>query len=307
MNKTKRVASKIIATSVLLMALSFVVKPVFASQNIDVSATLKPSASIEISPVGSFAVSPTGNGTFNHSDFSIKAYTNSLNGYTIVMTTDDTNLGRKGVSDEESDGITSIPTLEEKEGGYNCLTYVEEAEFLKTSPDGTVPACTFASNRWGIAVNSGNYFPAFSGMTINRTHEATGSTGDITTVKLGAKIDILAASGTYEATLNFAIVANVTEYPAKINFADENVSSVTFKDGDNERTISKSGDYIDLNIDTEYLVTATFTDGYELGSWTATGGTLTPDSTGSAKFIIAENNYGDITVSSQEATVAEKL
>lgn len=43
---------------------------------------------------------------------------------------------------------------------------------------------TFTSDRWGIAVNSGNYFPAVSGMVINRTHEAT---------------------------LNFAIVANIPE------------------------------------------------------------------------------------------------
>ena len=74
--------------------------------------------------------------------------------------------------------------------------------------------------------------------------------------------------------MNFAIVANVTEYSARVNFADSNISSVTFTNGQESRTVSNSGDAIDLDINTEYTVTAAFADGYELNSWTATGGTL---------------------------------
>lgn len=303
MNKTKRVILKTTASAAIIAGFVYCVNPVSADQNIDVSATLNPSASIELSANGSFTVSPTGNGTFNHSDFNIKAYTNSLAGYTIIMTTDNTNLKHSGEVDSE-DEITSIPTLEAREGGYNCLTYAEEAALLKEDADAIIPECTFASNRWGIAVNAGSYQPVFSGMIINRTHAATGSTGDITTVKLGAKIDILAASGTYEATLNFAIVANVTEYATKVNFADSNISSVTFTSGNESKTVSESGDSVDLDIDTEYTVTATFAEGYELGTWTATGGTLASSTTNPATFSISENNYGDLVVSSQEITVA---
>ena len=226
MNKTKRVILKTTASAAMIVGLFCWYHPVSAGQNIDVAATLNPSASIELSNAGSFVVSPTGKGTFNHSDFNIKAYTNRLARYTIVMTTDDTNLNRVDASADADDELASIPTLEANETGYRCLTYVEEAAILSESEDAMVPECTFASNRWGIAVNTGNYFPVFSGMIINRTHEATGSTGDITTVKLGAKIDILAASGTYEATLNFAIVANIPEEdnPA---VASETVASET--------------------------------------------------------------------------------
>lgn len=304
MNKTKRVMLKITASAAIIAGLIYWANPVSAGQNIDVSATLNPSASIELSSAGSFTISPTGNGTFNHSDFNIKAYTNSLAGYTIVMTTSDTNLNLTNSSESEVDELTAIPTLEANESGYHCLTFAEEAALLSEDPDALIPECTFASNRWGIAVNSGNYYPVFSGMIINRTHAATGSTGDITTVKLGAKVDILAASGTYEATLNFAIVANVSEYIAKVNFADENISSVTFTAGSEEQTVSASGDSVDLDINTEYTVTATFADGYELDAWTATGGMLASSSANPAVFSISENNYGDLTVSSKATTLA---
>lgn len=209
MNKTKRVILKTCAA--FTFGLVCWANTASASQNIDVTATLNPSASIELSNAGSFTVSPTSNGTFNHSDFDIKAYTNSLAGYTIVMTTTDTNLNLVNTTGSNVGEITTIPTLEENEEGYRCLTYAEEAAFLKEHDGSLVPECTFTANRWGIAVNSGNYFPAVSGMVINRTDKATGSTGEITTVKLGAKIGMLAASGTYAATLNFAIVANIPE------------------------------------------------------------------------------------------------
>ena len=304
MNKTKRVILKTTASAAIIAGLFYWCNPVSAGQNIDVAATLNPSASIELSQAGSFTISPTGNGTFNHSDFNIKAYTNSLAGYTIVMTTSNTNLHLTDQSASGENTLTTIPTLEANEGGYHCLTYAEEAALLSESEDALVPECTFTSNRWGIAVNSGNYFPAVSGMVINRTHVATGSAGDITTVKLGAKVDILAASGTYEATLNFAIVANVTEYIAKVNFADANISSVTFATGDEEQTVTTSGDTVDLDINTEYTITAAFADGYELDAWTATGGELASASSNPAIFSITENNYGDLTVSSKATTLA---
>lgn len=211
MNKTKKVILKTIVSAAAIFGLGFLTRPVSAEQNINVEATLNPSASIELSSASSFTISPTGNGAFNHSDFSIRAYTNSLAGYTIVMTTGDTNLNRVSSNLNANEGPLSISTLDEKKGGYSCLTYMEEAAFRRENADVEVPECNFTSNRWGIAVNSGNYFPAVSGMVINRTHEATGSTGDVTTVKLGTKIDILASSGAYEATLNFAIIANIPE------------------------------------------------------------------------------------------------
>ena len=298
--KTKKVILKTLSFAAVTTLAGIVssTNSVFAEQNIDVTATLNPSASIELISGESFTVAPTGNGTFNHSDFNIKAYTNSLAGYTIIMTADDTNLSQTGI-----EGATPIPTLDEKEGGYSCLTYAEEAALLRTNS--VIPECNFTSNRWGIAVNSGNYFPVFSGMVINRTHEATGSKGDITTVKLGAKIDTLAASGTYEATINFAIVANVTEYATKVNFADSNISSVTFTNGSETKTVSESGKIVDLNVDTEYTVTATFVEGYELDAWTTTGGTIASENANSTTFTITESNYGDIVVSSKEVIVAD--
>lgn len=304
MDKTKRVVTKTVALVATILGFVFTGGAnVSAGQNVDVTATLKPAASITLSSSGSFAISPTGAGTFEHSDFDIKAYTNSLAGYTIVMTTDDTNLSHivDGKKDKDSD---PIQTLEAKEGGYTCLTFVEQTAFLEANPESEIPDCNFVSNRWGIAVNSDNYFPVTSGMVINRTSEATGSKGDITTVKLGAKIDILAAAGTYEATLNFAIVANVSEYPVKVNFADEEVSSVTFTSGSNSQTVSNSGETVDLYVDTEYTITAAFADGHELDSWSATGGVLSSASENSATFLVSENNYGDLTVSSKEAAVA---
>lgn len=300
--KTKKVIRRItIFCAAMITGCIHWGNPVSAKQNnVDIAATLNPSASIELSSGGSFAVSPTGDGAFNHSDFNIKAYTNSLAGYTIVMTTDDTNLNRKNADGEKF----SIPTLDANDNGYTCLTYAEQAALLKENAEAEIPECNFMPNRWGIAVNAGNYRPVFSGMIINRTHEATGSVGDITTVKLGAKVDVLAEKGTYEATLNFAIVANVTEYSARVNFADSNISSVTFTNGQESRTVSNSGDAIDLDINTEYTVTAAFADGYELNSWTATGGTLVAGSANAATFSISESNYGDISISSKEIVVA---
>ena len=296
----KVIRSIIVFCGAAVTGCTYCVAPVSAENNIDVAATLNPSASIELISGGAFTISPNGDGAFNHSDFSIKAYTNSLAGYTIVMTTDNTNLNRKNTNGEEF----AIPTLDENEEGYTCLTYAEQAALLSENENAIIPECNFMPNRWGIAVNSGNYRPVFSGMVINRTHKATGSVGDVTNVKLGAKVDIMAAKGTYEATLNFAIVANVTEYSTKVNFADSNISSVTFTNGNESRTVSNSGDAVDLNIDTEYKVTATFVDGYELNSWTSTGGTLVADSANSATFSISESNYGDINISSKATVVA---
>lgn len=202
-NKTNRINVGVFVVAAMLLGLASFLFPsvpdsASADTSVDFSATIEPSFNVTIqgSDSGTYTapireVVPSSSGALRYSDLRVAIYSNSATGYTLNMTADsDLLMG-------ERSGNT-IPSLDPSADGYT-----EE---------------TFTSDRWGYAVGSlegdgftfSNYFPVVAG--INRIYTSDSvANGEEKIVRLGTKLDYLAVPDTYSTTLNFTIVANITE------------------------------------------------------------------------------------------------
>lgn len=192
MNKTKKVISII---SLVLLCFGAVFygqsRASAGSSNVDFVATLEPSVSIAIQySTNPLEIELTSKGAFNSQDIKITSYSNSDLGYTVTVSAPTTDLITP------SGGV--VPTLSDLPGGYTTEPGQEN---------------TFTTNRWGIAVNNGNYFPVSTvgSKIIDVSSGATGQDGVANTVHIGAKLDLESPTGTYETALNFVIVAKLPE------------------------------------------------------------------------------------------------
>ena len=209
-NKTNRINIGVFIVATMLLGLASFLFPAVpesaqADSSVDFSATIEPSFNVTILSDGasvqdlsnnSYAapiegVVPTGNGTLRFSDLRVKIYSNSATGYILNMTTDSASLVG------EHTGNTIEP-LDDVSGGY--------------TPE------QFTNNRWGYSVGSvrgdtaefTNFFPVKNG--INKVAISDNvANGEEKIVRLGTKLDYLAVPDTYSTTLNFTIVANITE------------------------------------------------------------------------------------------------
>ncbi|MBR2710147.1 hypothetical protein IKF02_00720 [Candidatus Saccharibacteria bacterium] len=192
MNKTKKVIFILSLVSLCFGAVFYGHVDVLAgTSNLDFAATLEPSVSIAIEySTNPLAIELTSKGTFNSQDIKITSYSNSDDGYVVTVSAPTTDL--------ITPSGDAIPTLADLPGGYTT-------ELGKDN--------TFTTNRWGIAIDNGNYFPiSATGLKIMDVSGGfTGKAGATSTVHLGAKLDLESPTGTYETALNFAIVAKIPE------------------------------------------------------------------------------------------------
>lgn len=209
-NKTNSINIGVfIAATMLLGLASFLFPAVPSSANagtsVDFSATIEPSFNVTImssetsvydassdslsAPINN--VVPSGDGTLRFSDLHVAIYSNSATGYRLNMIADSTAL-----VGEHSGEL--IETLDASDNGY-------------TPED-------FTSNRWGYSIGSvngaeinfTNYFPVKSGINTIASSD-TVANGEEKVVRLGTKLDYLSVPDTYSTTINFTIVANITE------------------------------------------------------------------------------------------------
>ena len=150
------------------------------------SATLLDSTTVTIpqEPID-LAIRPSSSGTFGSTNFNVIVATNQP-GYTLTMTTSSTALTSSTVNPSTNERFT-IPTLDYVSGGYT--------------------QSNFTVNRWGISIDGGNYNAIAASQQLKDTNVRTN--GDTTTIGVGANLNLLTASGTYETTVNFAVVTKV--------------------------------------------------------------------------------------------------
>ena len=164
------------------------ITPVFAanSGNINFSAKLQSSTTVTIpnDPVV-LALSPSGSGNFGSTSFDIVVSTNQP-GYTITMDTSSTTLTSDTINPDTNDFFT-IPTLERTANGY-------------TAED-------FTRNRWGIAIDNNNFNAVLTTDNIKDTDVTANN--EITKIHLGANLDMMTATGSYQTTINFAVTTKV--------------------------------------------------------------------------------------------------
>ncbi len=186
MNKTVMRSIAIIATFGAGVALFG--SSAFAANSGDItfSAELLPSTTVTIptNPVG-VNITPSSAGAFGSTSFNVTVSTNQP-GYTLSMTTSSTSLASTTINPETNEYFT-IPTLDFVSGGYT--------------------QSTFTRNRWGISIDGGNYNAITASQQLKDTDTATNA--DVTTIGVGANLDLLTASGSYSTTIEFAVVPKV--------------------------------------------------------------------------------------------------
>ncbi len=209
-NKTNSINIGVFIAATMLLGLASFLFPMVpdtaqAGTSVDFSATIEPSFNVMImgsdtsvydastnsysAPISN--VAPSGDGTLRFSDLRIAIYSNSATGYRLNMTAD------------------SLALVGEHSG--------ELIEPLDPSDSGYTPE-EFTANRWGYSVGSlngmeanfTNYFPVKSGIN-TITSSDTVANGEEKIVRLGTKLDYLSVPDTYSTTINFTIVANITE------------------------------------------------------------------------------------------------
>ncbi len=170
------------------------------SVNLAASSTLiLPSTPVNL------AIEPTVDGRFSSGSFNVTAYSNSPAGYTLTMTT------------------TSVDLTSDT---YNAAT--ETYPVISTLSD-SVTASTFELNKWGISLDGGaTYVP----MTTERTLVDTTSTGalangEVTTIGIGAKLDLETVPGKYSTTINFLLVAQPLPHTLDYMYGYAGKSKVT--------------------------------------------------------------------------------
>ena len=235
------------------------------SGDITFSAELLPSTTVTIptNPVG-VNITPSSAGAFGSTSFNVTVSTNQT-GYTLSMTTSSTSLASTTINPETNEYFT-IPTLDFVSGGYT------ESNFTR--------------NRWGISIDGGNYNAIAASQQLKDTDVATNA--DVTTIGVGANLDLLTASGSYSTTIEFAVVPKITclstlsgnmqDIAAASSYCDGASGTMTDSRDGKTYTVAKIGDTIwmtkNLNIaggTTLTPVTSNVTSNYTLPASSTAG------------------------------------
>ena len=180
------------------------------ADDVNMSVNLAASAALVLpsTPVN-LAIQPTAEGRFSSDSFNVTAYSNSPAGYTLTMTT------------------TSVDLTSDT---YNAAT--ETYPVISTLSD-SVTASNFELNKWGISLDGGTtYVP----MTTERTLADTTSTGalangEVTTIGIGAKLDLETVPGKYSTTINFLLVAQPLPTDLEASYGAAGKSKVSIPGG----------------------------------------------------------------------------
>ena len=192
---SKKAIRGITVAAICSAGITFVSAPTFAANSGDItfSAELLPSTTVTIptNPVG-VNITPSSAGAFGSTSFNVTVSTNQP-GYTLSMTTSSTSLASTTINPETNEYFT-IPTLDFVSSGYT------ESNFTR--------------NRWGISIDGSNYNAIAASQQLKDTDTATNA--DITTIGVGANLDLLTASGSYSTTIEFIVVPKIVTTPPSI-------------------------------------------------------------------------------------------
>lgn len=146
------------------------------------------SLSLDTTALSLSASSPSSTGVFTHGQFTATVETNSMSGYELYFSSEDSSTDMIHVDSTVSDVISS--------------------DF-----SGTVTSDTMDANKWGYSLDGTNFLkiPTLSSQAIvkNIDHAPTDSE-KITPVYIGAKISSSLTSGSYKKRVYFSAVAHVT-------------------------------------------------------------------------------------------------
>lgn len=158
---------------------------------------------------------PTATGTFSMSSFDVYASTNSDNGYTLMLKTDNTYLESEYA---DSQGITKkIQAIPFVSGGIT-------ADMFRNSSDSNI------INHWGVSIgNTTSFNPVATNGTLKQTNVS--AKNDKTTINIAAKVDTDVPEGNFLTTFNFAIVANISNRPKGTEGGDPKDNSNSFDGG----------------------------------------------------------------------------
>ena len=176
MNKTKRVVFTSVAVTIATVGMLNIADSIYAgtpvsAEGLNMSATIKPSSTVEISANAvSLNVVPSANGTFKASTpVTVSAYTNSNYDCTITMETASTSL---------TSGGNSIATLDN--------TYTES---------------TFVNDKWGFSTDATNYGPV---ALTNSVGTFSATTPNAASITFATKLTQATKPGTYSGEVTFA-------------------------------------------------------------------------------------------------------
>jgi uncharacterized protein (TIGR02145 family) len=181
----------------ILSAVFISTNTVFAD-NLDYSVNVQPSMTVTIpTTTVNLDIDPS-TSTFDSEDVTVTVGTNNPTGYSLSMSSEETDLTLDG-------GTETISTLDTLEGGYTLDT--------------------FTTNRWGYKLPTTNYLPFATNIALDSNDAPVNAR--TSTVTFAAKADFTKPSGTYKLAINFTAVANYVpptpvDYCVKNGVADAN-------------------------------------------------------------------------------------
>ena len=266
----------------MLSAVLISTNTVFAD-NLDYSVNVQPSMTVTIpTTTVNLDIDPS-TSTFDSEDVTVTVGTNNPTGYSLSMSSEETDLTLDG-------GTETISTLDTLEGGYTLDT--------------------FTINRWGYKLPTTNYLPFATNIALDSNDAPVNAR--TSTVTFAAKADFTKPSGTYKLAIDFTAVAN--PLPAH-TIADggnmQDVSSLAEGGCPDTLTTGEAYTLTDSRDNTSYKV-ARLADGncwlldnlrLDLGDSTVLANTTTDNTNASATSLNYMKNGGG-TTSDQYATSA---
>ena len=162
----------------ILSAVFISTNTVFAD-NLDYSVNVQPSMTVTIpTTTVNLDIDPS-TSTFDSEDVTVTVGTNNPTGYSLSMSSEETDLTLDG-------GTETISTLDTLEGGYTLDT--------------------FTTNRWGYKLPTTNYLPFATNIALDSNDAPVNAR--TSTVTFAAKADFTKPAGTYKLAINFTAVAN---------------------------------------------------------------------------------------------------
>ena len=162
----------------ILSAVFMSTNTVFAD-NLDYSVNVQPSMTVTIpTTTVNLDIDPS-TSTFDSEDVTVTVGTNNPTGYSLSMSSEETDLTLDG-------GTETISTLDTLEGGYTLDT--------------------FTTNRWGYKLPTTNYLPFATNIELDSNDAPVNAR--TSTVPFAAKADFTKPAGTYKLAINFTAVAN---------------------------------------------------------------------------------------------------
>jgi len=176
---------KIITISFGIIISGFLFSNNAFATTMDANVNIRPSMALSVSTNDITLNLNPATKPFDTKDLTITIGTNNPTGYWLTMSS------VSGTSDlvNTSDNTKTIPTI---------------------TTAGSYTSANFPVNSWGYKIDSNDYIPFVSNTTIKSSN--TIANDDTVTVNLASKIDYLQSSGTYNTTLSFKALPNVTQY-----------------------------------------------------------------------------------------------